>query len=253
MGTDDNRHTVRVGVFIPTQCQFLDAACIDIIGTMSHEYMAPLANVVPPSVAALAPAVKIHYIGSVQPGELIPMTSGAGVAATHHYADPEVAPGRLDVVLVPGPDPFAPFHEGPLEWLRRQGRTEGVDILSVCTGIFVCAEAGLIKGRNVCGPRGLQDVLRKKGYGEKALLGEKLRWIQDGNFWSSGGVTNGNDLVAAYCRASSHFPNPVVEIACEVTDVGDRAQEYGKGQSAFVITMIYNTFRAWLMGFGRKR
>lgn len=44
-------------------------------------------------------------------------------------------------------------------------------------------------------------------------------------------MTNGNDLVAAYARASpKHFPSPIVEFACAVTDVGDRSQKYSEAQ-----------------------
>ncbi|KAI8961868.1 hypothetical protein F5Y11DRAFT_348078 [Daldinia sp. FL1419] len=31
------RHTVRVGVFIPVECQLLDAAAVDIIGSMGYK------------------------------------------------------------------------------------------------------------------------------------------------------------------------------------------------------------------------
>lgn len=34
----DGRHVVKIGVFIPTDCQLLDAASVDIMGTMSHEW-----------------------------------------------------------------------------------------------------------------------------------------------------------------------------------------------------------------------
>ncbi|OTA69172.1 ThiJ/PfpI family protein [Hypoxylon sp. EC38] len=224
----NGRHTVRVGVFIPTDCQVLDAASVDIMGTMSYEYFELVSAVVPRAVIDLAPLVKIHYIGSVKAGEPIKLTSNETILATNHFSDPEVAPGKLDIVHVPGPDPFRSFPADALAWLREQANTPGVDILSVCSAIFLCGEAGLLKGRRACGPRGMQDMIKAKGYGEKELLGHKYRWIQDGNFWSSGGVTNGNDLVAAYCRASKHFPDPIVEIACEMTDVGDRPQEYGK-------------------------
>ncbi|KAI0600806.1 class I glutamine amidotransferase-like protein [Biscogniauxia sp. FL1348] len=225
--SNDGRHVVNVGVFIPTQCQLLDAACVDIIGSLSYEYVSKAVQFAPQALLEQAPSVRIHYIGSVRAGEPIPMTSNESIVATHHFSDPAVAPGKLDVVLVPGPDPSGPFPEEPVAWLRAHGRTDGVDVLSVCTGIFLCAEAGLIKGRNVCGPRGFQDDIRARGYGEKALLGHKLRWVQDGNFWSSGGVTNGNDLVAAYIRATRrHFPAQLAEIACELTEVGDRPQEY---------------------------
>ncbi|KAI1409777.1 ThiJ/PfpI family protein [Hypoxylon sp. FL1857] len=229
MASENNstgRHTVRVGVFIPTDCQVLDAASVDIMGNMSYEYFQLVSAMVPKAVIDLAPMVEIRYIGSVKAGEPIKLTSNESILATNHFSDPEVAPGKLDVIHVPGPDPFRGFPPDAVAWLREQANTPGVDILSVCSGIFLCGEAGLLKGRKACGPRGMQSMIKAKGYGEKELVGDKYRWIQDGNLWSSGGITNGNDLVAAYCRASKHFPDPIVEIVCEMTEVGDRPQEY---------------------------
>ncbi|KAI0486055.1 class I glutamine amidotransferase-like protein [Xylaria cf. heliscus] len=223
----DGRQVVRIGVFIPADCQLLDAAGVDIFGSMSYEYLSVLNQMMPLPVIDSAPSVEIYYIGSVQPGESIPMTSNQAVVATNHYSDPEVAPGKLNIVYVPGPDPNAPFPEGALEWLRQQAATEGVDILSVCSGIVLCGAAGLLKGKSICGPRAMQDLIKSKGYEPKSMRGHELRWIQDGHFWSSGGVTNGNDLVAAYCRATpKYFPRSLVELICEELDVGDRPQEY---------------------------
>jgi putative intracellular protease/amidase len=182
----DGRRVIRIGVFIPTECQLLDAAGIDIFGSMSYEYLSALGKLVPQAVTDSAPSVQIHYIGSVHAGGNIPMTSNQSVVATNHYSDPEVAPGQLDIVYIPGPDPFAEFPEGGLEWLRKQAATEGVDILSVCSGIFLCGAAGLLKGKNICGPRGMQEAIVQKGYEPKSMRGHKLRWIQDGHFWSSG-------------------------------------------------------------------
>ncbi|KAI1504429.1 ThiJ/PfpI family protein [Biscogniauxia marginata] len=238
----NGRHTVRIGVFIPRECQLLDASSVDIMGSMGYEYMEPLSKLVSQALIDLAPSVRIHYIGSVRAGEPIRLSSNVTIIATNHYSDPEVAPGKLDIVLVPGPDPFLDFPMASFEWLGAQGRTEGVDILSVCTGIFLCGEAGLLMDRTVCGPRGLQDLIKTKGYGEKALVGHELRWRQDGNFWSSGGVTNGNDLVAAYCRATPrHFPAPLVAMTCNMIDVGDRPQEYGKDIESVVAGAVAAT------------
>ncbi|KAI0896903.1 ThiJ/PfpI family protein [Annulohypoxylon nitens] len=222
------RHTVRIGVFIPSDCQVLDAASVDIMGSISFEYMSMVSSIIPKAFLDLAPSVQIHYIGTVPAGQPIALTSNQGLVATNHYSDAEVAPGKLDIVVIPGPDPFKEFEKGSLEWLKKQSEVPGVDVLSICSGIMICGEAGLLKGKKACGPRGMQDMIKAKGFGEKELVGHKFRWIQDGNFWSSGGVTNGNDLVAAYCRASHHFPTPLVDVICEMIDVGDRPQVYAK-------------------------
>jgi len=122
-------------------------------------------------------------IGAVQPGEQIELTASMKIQCTHHYSDLEVQPGKLDIVVVPGPDPSSKYEKSTLDWLAAHAARKETDILSVCTGIFICGEAGLLKGKKACGPRGMQAQLRAK-FGGVTWLGEDLRWIQDGNFWS---------------------------------------------------------------------
>lgn len=115
-----SRKTVRLGVFIPTECQLLDAACVDILASMSHEYLSLLTDIVPKALIDSAPSVSIHYIGTVKPGEPIPMTANQKVVATNYFSDDEVAPGKMDIIIVPGPDPSTTFDKPSLEWLRQQ-------------------------------------------------------------------------------------------------------------------------------------
>jgi putative intracellular protease/amidase len=102
-----------------------------------------------------------------------------------------VQPGHLDVVLVPGADPRLDWttkdKKESLDWLAGHAARgdNTTDILSVCTGIYLCGAAGLLKGKKACGPRGLQADLAKK-YGGVDWVGDELRWVRDGNIWSSG-------------------------------------------------------------------
>jgi transcriptional regulator GlxA family with amidase domain len=175
---------IKIGVFIPNGAQFLDVACVDTLGVMSKTYMGAI-PFLPAHVVSLAPDVTVYYISSPDQGPEIPLTSGATLRATHMYTDEAVAPGNLDIVVVPGPDPTAEFAPGPLAWLRQQAETKGVDVLSICTGLFLCAAAGVAEGKRASGPRGLQSMLHDKYPGLK-LVGDKYRWVQDGNLWSSG-------------------------------------------------------------------
>ncbi|KAL2168107.1 hypothetical protein VTG60DRAFT_371 [Thermothelomyces hinnuleus] len=250
----DSRETLRIGVFIPTECQLLDMACVDVFGTMSHEYFALLDDMVPAPIANLAPSVQIFYISTVQPGELIGMTSSARIACTHHLSDPAVQPGQLDIVLVPGPDPTTDFSKltEATDWLAAHGARPETDILCVCTGIYLCGAAGLLKGKRASGPRGLQRDLAKK-FEAVQWVGEELRWVRDGNLWTSGGVTNGNDLVAAYARTSGRIPGPVAEFGLVMVDVGDRPQRYSKGQVAFGLGILWQILKAVFIGAGKKK
>lgn len=177
--------TIRIGVFIPHGAQTLDTACVDVLGVMSHEYLSAIPQL-PAHVAALAPHVSVAYITTPTQGSNIPLTSGMTIRATHSYSDAEVAPGKLEVVLVPGPDPMLAFDdEGALAWLRAQAGVEGVDVLSICTGLFVCGAAGIADGKRASGPRGLQGMLKER-FAKIELVGDEYRWVRDGNFWSSG-------------------------------------------------------------------
>lgn len=204
---------------------------------------------------------------------------------THHISDPEVQPGQLDVVVVPGPDPLTNWDEikDATDWLAAQAARPGTDILSICTGIYLCGAAGLLKGKKACGPRNLQGHLAKQFEGVQ-WVGEELRWVRDGNLWSSGelnflevlslvmgnsppsdrklparligtegGVTNGNDLVSAYARLSGRIPGPVAEIALVMTDTGDRPQKYEAGQVATTVGIMWQILKAVFMGFGKKK
>jgi transcriptional regulator GlxA family with amidase domain len=179
------RPVVRIGIFIPSGAQLLDTACVDVFQICSHDYLALMSDMLPSSLIDLAPEVKFLYISQKPAGELVELTAGMNIAVTHHYNDAEVQPGKLDVVLVPGPDPKETWSEGVKKWLAKQGAVETTDVLSVCTGIFLCGEAGLLKGRKASGPRGLQGVIKERFEGVR-LVGDEFRWVQDGNFWSSG-------------------------------------------------------------------
>lgn len=175
---------IKIGVFIPNEAQLLDVATVDILGSMSKEYLGPL-DFLPSHVAAIAPNVDIVYITAPANDGVIPCTSNLSIRATHTWTDEAVAPGKLDVVVIPGPAPTSEFDGDGLKWLARQAATDGVDVLSVCTGALVCCAAGIAEGRELSGPRGLQGVLKEKFPGVK-LVGDERRWVKDGNLWSSG-------------------------------------------------------------------
>ncbi|KAL8414718.1 hypothetical protein RB594_005796 [Gaeumannomyces avenae] len=254
----NTRPTVRVGVFIPKEAQLLDAACVDILATAGHDYLSLCKGLVPAHIIDLAPTVEVLYVSQLPAGAAVPLTAGARLLVDRHLSSPDVAPGTLDIVLVPGPDPAAAHDAVALEWLAAHhaaaetGGGRGTDVLCVCTGIFLCGEAGILKGRRACGPRGMQDLLAKRFEGV-TWVGEELRWVQDGNLWSSGGITNGNDLVSAYIRQSPLFPGPVVEMALIMADTGDRPQKYGQSKPVFVMSVLWTLFRGLVMSIRRPK
>ena len=179
------RMPIRIGVFAPYGAQTLDAACVDVLGSMSKEYLSLILELPSYIAADLAPSTTFSYINSPSQGDKIELTSGIVMKATHNYEDEDVAPGKLDIVIIPGPDPNTVLEEPALDWLRKQFATPGVDILSICTGIFLVGASGIGNNKTVSGPRGLQKQLSEK-FPKMKLAGEKYRWVRDGNLWSSG-------------------------------------------------------------------
>jgi hypothetical protein len=70
MTVTDSRQTIRIGVFIPADCQLLDMACVDILATMSHEYLTLVGDGIPTPIVNLAPNVQI----SCKPTSFTPLT-----------------------------------------------------------------------------------------------------------------------------------------------------------------------------------
>lgn len=167
-----------------------------------------------------APSVTVYYITSPSIYPDVPLTSNAVLKASHTHRDADVAPGKLDIVVVPGPDPSSTYEKEGLEWLRRQAETPGVDILSVCTGILVCASAGIVDGKLASGPRGMQSDLMKK-FPKIKLVGDSQRWVQDGNFWSSG------ESPLCLCLCLSRWRNyEVLEIVIWLTSMSRRCDQW---------------------------
>ena len=203
------RLSFRVGVFVPNEVQLLDLAAVDgmlplirsarslcakdklnpdvasVIYMAGQAYLTALGPLVPAELLALAPDVAIVYISQKPAESLLRLTADSKIQITHHYSDAAVAPGTLNAVYIPGPAPTSRIEDGAKMWLVAQAGTAGVDIMSVCTGIFVLGQAGLLKGRTASGPRTMQELIRGMFEGVKTV-GDEFRWTVDGNLWTSG-------------------------------------------------------------------
>lgn len=99
--------------------------------------------------------MKITYVGESGSNSTSELTANAGLRVTAGLDDSSVAPGKVDIVLIPGPDPRKVPNEPVLYFVRRHNDVEGCVIMTVCTGVFVAGYAGILEGRRATGPRGL--------------------------------------------------------------------------------------------------
>ena len=115
--------------------------------------------------------------------ELIRMTGGLEVMPTHAFKD---AP-RPHVVVVPAQK----SHPAALEWLRTVAPETDVT-LSVCTGAFQLARAGLLEGQSATTHHHFFDAFAKEFPGVSLRRG--LRFVDNGRIATAGGLTSGIDL-----------------------------------------------------------
>jgi transcriptional regulator GlxA family with amidase domain len=103
---------------------------------------------------------------------------------------------RIDVILVPGGigTRREVNNAATLEWLRQRA-AEAEIVSSVCTGAALLARAGLLDGR-----RATSNKLSFKWVTEQGPAVDwirQARWVEDGKFATSSGVSAGIDMTLA--------------------------------------------------------
>lgn len=78
-----------------------------------------------------------------------------------------------------------------LAWLREHAKTADVT-MSVCTGAFVLAQAGLLDGLRATTHHAFYDIFAASYPNVRLVRG--VRFVEDGKIASSGGLTSGIDL-----------------------------------------------------------
>ncbi|KAL6801364.1 class I glutamine amidotransferase-like protein [Trichoderma sp. SZMC 28013] len=123
-----------------------------------------------------------------------PGAIGQSIVPTHTYQD---APKDIEVLLIPGgkgtrdlelTQPVVDFIEATFPSLRF--------FLTVCTGSSVAARSGVLDGKNATSNKLAFDWVTTQGPNVKWV--RHARWVQDGNIWTSSGVSAGIDMIYAF-------------------------------------------------------
>ncbi|MBS0519878.1 MAG: DJ-1/PfpI family protein [Proteobacteria bacterium] len=119
---------------------------------------------------------------------------GLSVSADVGFAD---CPA-LDYLLIPGGFSAFDAAQDPelLRFVRARAATARA-VLSVCTGAFVLAAAGLLQGRKATTHWKALDRLAALD----GIAVQQERWVRDGAVWTSAGVSAGIDLLLAFIAA----------------------------------------------------
>lgn len=123
-----------------------------------------------------------------------PVRSSAGfrVLPDHGLEIVEAA----DTVIVPGLHDGAPLTDGTVDpeirTVLRQAHDRGARIMSICTGAFVLAAAGLLDGRPATTHWAYANRFRRMH--PRVLLDPDVLFVDDGDILTSAGVAAGLDL-----------------------------------------------------------
>jgi transcriptional regulator GlxA family with amidase domain len=122
-----------------------------------------------------------------------PVRTSSGLRLTPDQSLPDRTNG-LDVLLVPGGEGTRPADPDLVAWLRAHGPGAS-KLVSVCTGAFLLAEAGLLDRRRVTTHWAYCAALAAR-FPELTVDPDPI-FVRDGNVTTSAGVTAGIDLALA--------------------------------------------------------
>lgn len=140
--------------------------------------------------------VRVHIIAE-QPGAVAAafgpeVGAGPKVVADYGFGD---APA-LDGLLVPGGFGTVPAldNDALLDFIRERAATAKI-VASVCTGSALLAKAGVLDGRRATSNKQFFDLARSQS--DRVEWVERARWVEDGPFFTSSGVSAGTDMSLA--------------------------------------------------------
>jgi transcriptional regulator GlxA family with amidase domain len=102
---------------------------------------------------------------------------------------------QLDILVIPGgaAETFMMTQDTTvLNWIRKIDKTTTYTT-SVCTGAWILGSTGLLRGKNVTTNWYRAEEMMKQ-YGANF---KQERWVRDGKYWTSAGVTAGLDMSLA--------------------------------------------------------
>lgn len=158
------------------------------IGILLYDGFTALDAIGPYQVLTEIMGANVFFIA--QHTGLIKSSGGMEVQVNRTYA----AVDSLDILLIPGG--FKETYQlqkdqALLNWIRKIDQTTAYTT-SVCTGAWVLGATGLLKGKNATTHWYGKKILREMGVN---VLDQ--RWVQDGKYWTSAGVSAGMDMCLA--------------------------------------------------------
>ncbi len=130
------------------------------------------------------------------------------------HLEPLLEPAESDLVFIPGSAAFRRSRPdlAVLEWLRK-AHSVGARLLSICSGAFLMAEAGLLNGRECTTHWSIVDELQARYPAAKVLINRLF--VSDGPITTSAGIVAGIDMTLSLLE-QDHGPLLATRVAREL-------------------------------------
>jgi len=162
-----------------------------ILGAILYENFEPLDLYGPIEMFGnVVPEIQILTVAE----QTIPIRSIQGVKTVADYNFSDCPP--LNLILLPGGvgtvDQIS--NTAMLEFLQERSPAAEI-VMSVCTGSAILAKAGLLDGRRATSNKLFFNLAASQS--DKVKWIEEARWVEDGPFVTSSGVSAGTDMALA--------------------------------------------------------
>jgi transcriptional regulator GlxA family with amidase domain len=118
-------------------------------------------------------------------GTKVPLVTGSGMTVVPDYTYETVPQAK--VIVIPAQD----SSEAMLQWIRKS--SVGADLtMSVCVGAILLAKTGLLNGKSATTHHDAYQYFAKEF--PKVQLVRGVRFVEEGNLATSGGLASGMDL-----------------------------------------------------------
>ncbi|KAE9405438.1 class I glutamine amidotransferase-like protein [Gymnopus androsaceus JB14] len=186
--SSSTRVPVNFGILVFPTFQALDAfGPLDILNMLARDFPMNLSII----SRTLDPVSTKHRDPSLNP---LGSNFGESIVPTHDFSN---AP-PLDVLIIPGGFGVRADDLDPtIDFVRRTYPSLKF-VLTVCTGSWIAARAGILDGR--------QATSNKRSWANTKVVGPDVkwvshaRWVMDGNIWTSSGVSAGMDATHAFVQ-----------------------------------------------------
>jgi transcriptional regulator GlxA family with amidase domain len=131
---------------------------------------------------------------AAKPGTFL-TSGGLRLDADGAYA---ALPAKIDTLMVAGGNVETALCDTAMMKAVREGAKRARRVVSICTGAFFLASAGLLKGKRATTHWRSVDLLAK--YYPDITVEPDALFVRDGKVWTSAGVTAGMDLALALVR-----------------------------------------------------